>query len=92
VSERRQSAQRMTTEQVPAVRMLCPTPRQRPDRRADGQSYEYPLMIALHDIALRAANACAMVTPSAYSKSPPTGSPRAMRDTVNAYGTNRRCT
>jgi hypothetical protein len=34
-------------------------------------------------IALRASSAWAIVTPSAYSRSPPTGSPRAMRDTVS---------
>ncbi len=35
--------------------------------------------ISVSHIARRAASACAMVTPSAYSRSPPTGRPRAMR-------------
>src|SRR2546427_3739817 len=34
----------------------------------------------------RASSACAMVTPSAYSRSPPTGSPRAMRVTRTPVG------
>src|SRR5690349_3700017 len=36
----------------------------------------------------RARSACAMVTPSAYSRSPPTGSPRAMRVTRTPVGRN----
>ena len=36
-----------------------------------------------HDIALRAVKAWAMVTPSAYSRSPPTGSPRAILEIVS---------
>src|SRR5258708_11970258 len=40
--------------------------------------------VASH-IALRAVSACAMVTPSAYSRSPPTGMPRAIRVTTIAW-------
>src|SRR5579863_3747962 len=36
-----------------------------------------------HRISRRADSACAIVTPSAYSRSPPTGMPRAMRETVS---------
>ena len=47
---------------------------------------------AHHAISRRAARACAIVTPSAYSRSPPTGRPRAMRVTVSWWGTSCRCT
>jgi len=39
-------------------------------------------------ISRRAESACAIVTPSAYSRSPPTGIPRAIRETVTGEGAN----
>jgi len=61
-----------------------------PHQRAGGnpaeKAYRNESCAALsaHDIALLAVNAWAMVTPSAYSRSPPTGRPRAMRVIVTA--------
>src|SRR5688500_14534271 len=43
-------------------------------------------------IALRAASACAIDAPSAYSRSPPIGRPRAMRVTLTGVDASSRCT
>src|SRR5690349_2255524 len=96
VSQCRQTADGAAAEQVTAAPPNLGTP----DQQADNKTAEepgghrfgvIPLRPTLHMLLL-AASACAIVTPSAYSKSPPTGSPRAILDTVIGREASCRCT
>jgi hypothetical protein len=76
--------QRRLAEKVAAILALHPAPDKTAGGYAADESHCYEASaLPAHDIALRAVSACAIVTPSAYSRSPPTGSPRAMRETVS---------
>jgi len=86
VAERRQTADGAATEQVTPAPPNLGTP----DQQADNKTAEkpgghrfgvIPFCPAPHMVLL-AARACAIVTPSAYSRSPPTGNPRAILVTV----------
>jgi len=84
VAECGEPAKWMTAEQIAAVLALNMAPRQRAARGPTEESQRSKSAVTrAYHIARRADNACAMVTPSAYSRSPPTGSPRAMRVTVS---------
>jgi len=73
----------MPAEQVAAILLLEMTPGQRAECDSAKKTKSCKATVTCCDhIARRADSACAIVTPSAYSRSPPTGSPRAMRDTV----------
>src|SRR5688500_957203 len=82
ISQRRQTPERLRVEQVAPEAVHLHAPYERPHRRAtekaERRHVRHP---AHHRISRRAESACAIVTPSAYSRSPPTGNPRAMRDT-----------
>jgi hypothetical protein len=78
--------QRRLAEKIAAVLTLHSAPEETAGSYAADESYSYEAgALPAHDIALRAVSACAIVTPSAYSRSPPTGSPRAIRETVRGY-------
>ena len=91
IAERGKPTERMAAEKVAPVLLLEMTPGQRtagcPAKKS--KCGELPVPCAIH-IVRRAESACAIVTPSAYSRSPPTGRPRAMRLTVNLYGDSLR--
>ncbi len=73
----------MFAEEVATVLTLKVTPRERAAGETSNEAKSRQLAVTAADhIARRADKACAMVTPSAYSRSPPTGNPRAMRVTV----------
>src|SRR5207244_9590434 len=61
------------------------------DRQARGPRHYVPSGLSDSAMSRRASNACAMVTPSAYSRSPPTGIPRAMRVTRTPLGLSACC-
>jgi len=76
-------AKRVTTEKIAPVLLLKMTPCKSTERYASKKSERRETAVTRTDhIARRAESACAIVTPSAYSRSPPTGNPRAMRETV----------
>src|SRR5688500_13592731 len=91
ITECGEPPERMPAEQVATILALKMTPCKRAAGRSrnESESGELPVTNGYH-IARRAESACAIVTPSAYSRSPPTGSPRAMRVTVSWYGDNLR--
>src|SRR5205823_3935459 len=84
VAQRSDAEERIPREQVAATVPLHSAPHQRTRCHAAQKSHgdETRTLATAHDIALLAVNAWAMVTPSAYSRSPPTGSPRAILETV----------
>src|SRR5690606_13521447 len=91
--ERRQALGRTTAEQVAPVDVELPSGQQDSHRQAAQESQgSHNIGTPGHFISLRAARACAMVTPSAYSRSPPTGSPRAIRDTESGKPASCLCT
>ena len=82
IAQRREPAQRVPAEKIAPMLALQVTPRESPARQSRKKAETRQLAVTTADhIARRAESACAMVTPSAYSRSPPTGSPRAMRVT-----------
>src|SRR5438067_2921402 len=90
VAERRQSTQRVVAEEITPATPYLHAPHDEPgddasDKpgRDETMTTRAPACSQSH-IALRAASACAMDAPSAYSRSPPIGSPRAMRVTLTA--------
>src|SRR5688500_8578159 len=83
VPERREPAERLRVEQIAPEALHLHAPDERPHRRATEKPQCRQIRrTAHHRISRRADSACAIVTPSAYSRSPPTGNPRAMRDTT----------
>ena len=91
VAQCRKPAERMAAEEVATVLPLKVAPRESAACDAGNKSQSSELAVTSADhITRRADSACAMVTPSAYSRSPPTGSPRAMRVIVSWYGDNLR--
>src|SRR5688500_13474189 len=84
VTECGEPAQRIPAEKRPAIDMLLAGPGHDPRDGTDDESGRQSAANAVgHRISRRADSAWAMVTPSAYSRSPPTGRPRAMRETVS---------
>src|SRR5438270_3003740 len=84
VAECRDAKQWRLAEEIAAVVTLHSAPEKRSCGDASHKSNgDKGRALPLHDIALRAVSACAIVTPSAYSRSPPTGRPRAIRETVS---------
>src|SRR5437879_12572485 len=61
------------------------------ERPARGTSHHPASVVSDSVMSRRASNACAIVTPSAYSRSPPTGMPRAMRVTRTPVGLSSCC-
>src|SRR5688572_16888549 len=83
IAERRQPTPGTRVEQLAAPAPHLHAPDERPYRRATEKAQRRQTgRSSHHRISRRAVSACAIVTPSAYSRSPPTGSPRAMRDTI----------
>ena len=83
-AQRRNAPQTPRTEKIAAVSPLHSRPQQRSGgKAADESDGDKPASGSPHVIVRRAVSACAIVTPSAYSRSPPTGNPRAMRETVS---------
>lgn len=81
----------VAAEQIAPVLSLEMTPRESTTRRSANKSKCCQLLIlSITHIDRRAESACAIVTPSAYSRSPPTGRPRAIRVTVSLYGDSLR--
>jgi hypothetical protein len=75
--------ERGLAEKIAAILALHPAPDKTAGSYSADESHSYEARaLSAHDIDLRALSAWAIVTPSAYSRSPPTGSPRAMRETV----------
>src|SRR5919109_4620474 len=62
--------------------------RERPTR---GTRHHPPSVLSDSVMSRRASSACAIVTPSAYSRSPPTGMPRAIRVTRTPVGLSSCC-
>jgi hypothetical protein len=91
IAERGKTPKWVATEQIAPVLSLEMTPRERAARRSAKKPKCHQLVTssAIH-IDRRAESACAIVTPSAYSRSPPTGRPRAIRVTVSRYGDSLR--
>src|SRR5438874_1162407 len=85
ISERSDAEKRIAGEQIAPAVALHSAPHQRTSRHAAEESHGdcASALSTAHDIALRAVKAWAMVTPSAYSRSPPTGSPRAILEIVS---------
>src|SRR5512146_2654897 len=94
VTEGRHPPPRTIAEKVAPGALCLLSPDDQPQRKAtsqpDGQRRHVPR--AWHHISLRALIAWAIVTPSAYSRSPPTGRPRAMRVTRGPCPASCRCT
>ena len=84
VAERGETTQSMPAEEIATVLLLEMAPRERSTRSSAQKTKRRQLAVssAIHNVR-RAESACAIVTPSAYSRSPPTGRPRAMRLTVS---------
>src|SRR5207302_10545306 len=61
------------------------------ERPARGTRHHPASVLSDSVMSRRASNACAIVTPSAYSRSPPTGMPRAMRVTRTPVGLSSCC-
>src|ERR1051325_1677694 len=61
------------------------------ERPARGTRHHPASVLSDSVMSRRASSACAMVTPSAYSRSPPTGMPRAMRVTRTPVGLSSCC-
>src|SRR5689334_8352744 len=82
IPECRQAAYGASAEQITAAPLHLATPDQQSDNKTAEEPGRHRLCVAPFcpppHIVLLAARACAMVTPSAYSRSPPTGSPRAI--------------
>ena len=76
----------MLAEEIAPVLALHSAPHQGAGGNAADEPDRHEAdFLPAHDIARLAVSAWAIVTPSAYSRSPPTGSPRAIRDTVRGY-------
>src|SRR5207302_7467554 len=90
VADSRQAAQRVAAEEIAAATAYLHAPHDEPgddasDKPGRDETMTTRAMASSQShIALRAASACAMDAPSAYSRSPPTGRPRAMRVTLTA--------
>jgi len=84
IAERRNAMDGGFAEEVSTVLALHMAPDQMPSSNAtDEANCHETRALSAHDIARLAVSACAIVTPSAYSRSPPTGSPRAILETVS---------
>src|SRR5438876_1199888 len=89
VDEQRAARVRVTKERLQVLLDLLEVVLgERPARRT---RHYVPSGLSDSAMSRRAKSACATVTPSAYSRSPPTGSPRAMRVTRTPVGLSSCC-
>src|SRR2546426_2482589 len=89
VDEQRAAGVRVPKERLQVLlNLLEVVLRERPARRT---RHYVPSGLSDSAMSRRASSACAMVTPSAYSRSPPTGRPRAMRVTRTPVGLSSCC-